>query len=165
MDKFFERYEELVIQNHHLKHDLKDVQRELIELRAEVHDLKNQLCCCQQKLDSAKDKIQDLKEEVKPDMEVVNAAAEQAYLRAISRSPEDRKQTSDFTEAVRETKSLTKCSLKAAKDAVELAKKNYELKKAESASVDAGANTQNFPLGIIPPGLTPEAFSAMIRKM
>jgi hypothetical protein len=156
MDKFFERYEELVISNHHLKHEVKDLQREIIDLRAEIFSLKRELC--------------EVKEEAQePDDSVIASAAEQAYIRAIERTAEDRKNSSDVVYAAKETRTATGCTAKQAKEAVDLAKRNYEVKlKAEQdapaqAQVQPPAQTAKVP-HINIPGLPPEIIANYLRK-
>lgn len=150
MEKFFERYEELVIANHHLKHEVKDLQREIIDLRAEIFTLKKELCEVKEKEDTQE-----------PDEELIVSTAEQAYVRALQRSPEDRKASSDTVYAVKETRTSTGCTAKQAKEAVEVAKRNHELtlKSEQEAQAQASKMVQ---MNI--PGVPPEILATIMRK-
>ena len=151
MEKFFERYEELVIANHHLKHEVKDLHREIIDLRAEIFSLKKELCQVKEEADQ-------------PDDSMIASAAEQAYARAVGRSPEDRKALSDIAYASKETRTETSCTAKQAKEAVDLAKRNYELKLKPEQEAQAQPPIPQASKAMHMPGLPPEFINNILRK-
>lgn len=152
MEKFFERYEELVLANHHLKHEVKDLQREIIDLRAEIFSLKKELCQVKEEADQ-------------PDDSMIASAAEQAYARAVGRSPEDRKALSDIAYASKETRTETSCTAKQAKEAVDLAKRNYELMLKSEQEMHAQSQMQASKMAQMNiPGVPPEILATIMRK-